>query len=152
MVDGTGLENRHTRKGIGGSNPSLSARPLESACCRSATFGALLIRCGNTTALKCCSTTDISKIKFLQNTGHVSSTAASVFVFSAGEVACIVQRNGRPSIDPESAVCGSCCWYLCGISSERRLLEEPRMHSSWRWFTVASPTRSCETDTPVRCR
>ena len=25
-VDGTGLENRHTRKGIGGSNPSLSAR------------------------------------------------------------------------------------------------------------------------------
>ena len=25
MVDGTGLENRHTRKGIGGSNPSLSA-------------------------------------------------------------------------------------------------------------------------------
>jgi hypothetical protein len=26
VVDGTGLENRHTRKGIGGSNPSLSAR------------------------------------------------------------------------------------------------------------------------------
>jgi hypothetical protein len=25
VVDGTGLENRHTRKGIGGSNPSLSA-------------------------------------------------------------------------------------------------------------------------------
>ena len=24
-VDGSGLENRHTRKGIGGSNPSLSA-------------------------------------------------------------------------------------------------------------------------------
>ena len=28
MVDGSGLENRHTRKGIGGSNPSLSARML----------------------------------------------------------------------------------------------------------------------------
>ena len=26
MVDGTGLENRHTLTGIGGSNPSLSAR------------------------------------------------------------------------------------------------------------------------------
>jgi hypothetical protein len=26
VVDGSGLENRHTRKGIGGSNPSLSAR------------------------------------------------------------------------------------------------------------------------------
>ena len=29
MVDGTGLENRHTRKGIGGSNPSLSAIPFK---------------------------------------------------------------------------------------------------------------------------
>jgi hypothetical protein len=29
VVDGTGLENRHTRKGIGGSNPSLSANPLK---------------------------------------------------------------------------------------------------------------------------
>jgi hypothetical protein len=28
VVDGSGLENRHTRKGIGGSNPSLSASPL----------------------------------------------------------------------------------------------------------------------------
>jgi hypothetical protein len=26
VVDGIGLENRRTRKGIGGSNPSLSAR------------------------------------------------------------------------------------------------------------------------------
>jgi hypothetical protein len=25
VVDGSGLENRHARKGIGGSNPSLSA-------------------------------------------------------------------------------------------------------------------------------
>ena len=32
MVDGSGLENRHTRKGIGGSNPSLSARTLSSTC------------------------------------------------------------------------------------------------------------------------
>ena len=31
MVDGTGLENRHTLTGIGGSNPSLSASPLISA-------------------------------------------------------------------------------------------------------------------------
>ena len=28
MVDGSGLENRRTRKGTGGSNPSLSARTL----------------------------------------------------------------------------------------------------------------------------
>jgi hypothetical protein len=31
VVDGSGLENRHTRKGIGGSNPSLSARPFDSS-------------------------------------------------------------------------------------------------------------------------
>ncbi len=30
MVDGTGLENRHTLTGIGGSNPSLSASSLNS--------------------------------------------------------------------------------------------------------------------------
>jgi hypothetical protein len=33
-VDGSGLENRHTRKGIGGSNPSLSAsESIESITC-----------------------------------------------------------------------------------------------------------------------
>ena len=49
MVDGTGLENRHTRKGIGGSNPSLSARILSKSvlsevprCARD--FGARLRR------------------------------------------------------------------------------------------------------------
>ena len=31
VVDGTGLENRHTRKGIGGSNPSLSASHQDGA-------------------------------------------------------------------------------------------------------------------------
>ena len=36
MVDGTGLENRHTLTGIGGSNPSLSATsPTESSSGRS---------------------------------------------------------------------------------------------------------------------
>ena len=29
MVDGSGLENRRTRKGTGGSNPSLSASSLQ---------------------------------------------------------------------------------------------------------------------------
>ena len=32
MVDGTGLENRRTRKGTGGSNPSLSAKFLKPRC------------------------------------------------------------------------------------------------------------------------
>jgi hypothetical protein len=36
VVDGTGLENRHTRKGIGGSNPSLSA--IQSAVQRNSSI------------------------------------------------------------------------------------------------------------------
>ena len=32
MVDGSGLENRHARKGIGGSNPSLSASFTYKLC------------------------------------------------------------------------------------------------------------------------
>jgi hypothetical protein len=31
VVESTALEMRHTRKGIGGSNPSLSASQVESA-------------------------------------------------------------------------------------------------------------------------
>jgi hypothetical protein len=37
VVDGTGLENRHTRKGIGGSNPSLSASSSETRQIRAKT-------------------------------------------------------------------------------------------------------------------
>ena len=39
MVDGTGLENRHTRKGIGGSNPSLSAIPIWLSMSQARHFG-----------------------------------------------------------------------------------------------------------------
>jgi hypothetical protein len=41
VVDGTGLENRHTRKGIGGSNPSLSASSSETRQIRAKTQIAL---------------------------------------------------------------------------------------------------------------
>jgi transposase len=43
-------------------------------------------------------------------------------------------ETGRPSIDPELLrilLIG----YLYGITSERRLVEELRMHLAWRWFT-----------------
>jgi len=42
--------------------------------------------------------------------------------------------TGRPSIDPEVLLRLLLVGYLYGISSERRLLEEVRMHLAYRWF------------------
>ena len=39
-------------------------------------------------------------------------------------------ETGRPSIDPELLLLG----YLYGVTSERKLVEELRMHLAWRWF------------------
>src|SRR5262252_7624281 len=43
--------------------------------------------------------------------------------------------TGRPSIDPEVLLRVLLIGYLYGITSERRLLEEVRMHLAYRWFT-----------------
>jgi transposase len=43
--------------------------------------------------------------------------------------------TGRPSIDPEVLVRLLLVGYLYGITSERRLLEEVKMHLAYRWFT-----------------
>jgi transposase len=42
---------------------------------------------------------------------------------------------GRPSIDPELLLRMLLIGYLYGINSERKLVEELRMHLAWRWFT-----------------
>jgi transposase len=42
---------------------------------------------------------------------------------------------GRPSIDPEILLRLLLVGYLYGITSERRLVEEVRMHLAYRWFT-----------------
>ena len=42
---------------------------------------------------------------------------------------------GRPSIDPELLLRILLIGYLYGITRERRLVEELRMHLAWRWFT-----------------
>ena len=42
---------------------------------------------------------------------------------------------GRPSIDPELLLRVLLIGYLYGITSERRLVEELRMHLACRWFT-----------------
>jgi transposase len=43
--------------------------------------------------------------------------------------------TGRPSIDPEVLLRLLLVGYLYGITSERRLLEEVRMHLAFRWFS-----------------
>lgn len=43
--------------------------------------------------------------------------------------------TGRPSIDPELLLRMLLVGYLYGVTSERRLVEELRMHLAWRWFT-----------------
>ncbi len=42
---------------------------------------------------------------------------------------------GRPSIDPELLLRILLIGYLYGITSERAVVEELRMHLAWRWFT-----------------
>jgi len=42
---------------------------------------------------------------------------------------------GRPSIDPEVLLRLLLVGYLYGITSERRLIEEARMHLAYRWFS-----------------
>ena len=44
-------------------------------------------------------------------------------------------ETGRPSIDPELLLRILLIGYLCGITSECKLVEELRMHLAWRWFT-----------------
>jgi transposase len=43
--------------------------------------------------------------------------------------------TGRPSIDPELLLRILLIGYVYGISSERKLVDELRMHLAWRWFT-----------------
>ena len=44
-------------------------------------------------------------------------------------------ETGRPSIDPELLLRILLIGYRYGITSERKLVEELRMHLAWRWFT-----------------
>ena len=47
-------------------------------------------------------------------------------------------ETGRPSIDPERLLRILLIGYLYGVTSERKLIEELRMHLAWRWFTGLS--------------
>ena len=55
--------------------------------------------------------------------------------FVRERVKSLYSSTGRPSIDPEVLLRLLLVGYLYGITSERRLLEEVRMHLAYRWFT-----------------
>src|SRR5205814_5009475 len=44
-------------------------------------------------------------------------------------------ETGRPSVDPELLLRILLIGYLYGVTSERRLVEELRIHLAWRWLT-----------------
>jgi hypothetical protein len=50
-------------------------------------------------------------------------------------------ETGRPSIDPELLLRILLIGYLYGITSERKPVDELRMHVAWRWFTVWASIR-----------
>jgi transposase len=54
--------------------------------------------------------------------------------FVRERVKSLYSATGRPSIDPEVLLRLLLVGYLYGITSERRLLEEVRMHLAYRWF------------------
>src|SRR6478672_10558632 len=57
------------------------------------------------------------------------------FAFVRERLKASYSDTGRPSIDPELLLRILLIGYLYGISSERKLVEELRMHLAWRWFT-----------------
>ena len=57
------------------------------------------------------------------------------FSFVREKLKASYSETGRPSIDPELLLRILLIGYLYGISSERKLVEELRMHLAWRWFT-----------------
>jgi transposase len=61
--------------------------------------------------------------------GHVS------FDFVPDKLRDSYSETGRPSIDPEVLLRILLLGYLYGITSERKLVEELRMHLAWRRFT-----------------
>jgi len=57
------------------------------------------------------------------------------FGFVREELKDFYSPTGRPSTDPEVLLRLLLVGYLYGITSERRLMEEVRMHLAYRWLT-----------------
>ena len=57
------------------------------------------------------------------------------FDFVREKLKAFYSETGRPSIDPERLLRILLIGYLYGVTSERKQIEELRMHLGWRWFT-----------------
>jgi transposase len=57
------------------------------------------------------------------------------FSFVREQLKDLYSPTGRPSIDPEVLLRLLLVGYLYGTTSERRLMDEVRMHLAYRWFT-----------------
>src|SRR6202140_2242180 len=57
------------------------------------------------------------------------------FAFVREKLKASYSDTSRPSIDPAPLMRILLITYLYGITSERKLVEELRMHLAWRWFT-----------------
>ena len=57
------------------------------------------------------------------------------FAFVRERLKASYSETGWPSIDPELLLRILLIGYLYGITGERKLVEELRMHLVWRWFT-----------------
>jgi transposase len=57
------------------------------------------------------------------------------FDFVRAKLKASYSDTGRLSIDPELLLRMLLVGYLHGVTSERKLVEELRMHLAWRWFT-----------------
>ena len=64
------------------------------------------------------------------------------FAFVRKKLEASYSHMGRPSIDPELLLSILLLGYLYGIGSERKLVEELRMHLAWRWFTGLGSIRT----------
>jgi transposase len=60
------------------------------------------------------------------------------FAFVREKLKASYSDTGRPSIEPELLLRILLIGYLYGVTSERKLVEELRMHLAWRWFTGLS--------------
>jgi transposase len=60
------------------------------------------------------------------------------FDFVREKLKALYSETGRPSIDPDRLLRILLIGYLYGVTSERKLIEELRMHLAWRWFTGLS--------------
>ena len=98
-------------------------------------LGGLLLMMGRHVVRSRCSTTSGSKIRFPKTTLLRLIDRHMSFEFVRETLRDSYSETGRPSIDPEVLLRILCCGYLYGITSERKLVDELRMHLAWRWFT-----------------